>query len=79
MASTSPDKQRRRPGEVRDAIVIAFREAGRPMTVGEIRAAVEDRLRGSVPASSIRSYLNLNCGEGKLFDRVGRGEYQLNS
>lgn len=80
MLTTMPSSSfsnRRRPGEVRDAILTALREAGRPMRVDEIRAEVADRLRGDVPPSSVRSYLNINCGPGRLFERVGRGQYKL--
>lgn len=71
--------QRRSPGHVRDAIVSVLRDAGRPLKVGEIRAAVALQLGGDVPPSSIRSYLNLNTGPGKTFKRNGRGVYELGS
>jgi hypothetical protein len=47
------------------------------MTVQAIRESVNESLGGQVPASSIRSYLNNNCGPGKQFKRVGRGRYVL--
>ncbi len=68
---------RRAPGEVRDAIVSALRDAGKPMKVEEIRAAVAIQLGGEVSASSVRSYLNANCGPGKWFVRVRHGVYRL--
>ncbi|MFA5775888.1 MAG: hypothetical protein WC864_11005 [Ilumatobacteraceae bacterium] len=74
---TSQSNRRQQPGEVRDAIIAVLRDAGRPMEVEEIHAAVTNRLRAKVPASSIRSYLGLNCGQGKHFERVGRGAYKL--
>jgi hypothetical protein len=46
------------------------------MTLKQILAAVEETL-GAVPASSVRSYLNLNSGPDKQFERVGRGTYKL--
>ncbi len=65
---------RRRPGEVRDAIVQVLE--GRPSgsTVQQITAEVSD-LIGGVPPSSIRSYLRLNTPE--LFARMDRAQYTL--
>ena len=65
---------RRRPGEVRDAIVQVLR--GRPAgaTVQEIIEAVEG-LVGPVPSSSVRSYLRLNTPA--LFSRTERAQYIL--
>ena len=73
VASPRNPARRRRPGEVRDAIERALAEAGGPLLVREICAAVAVRLGGGVPASSVRSYLNLNAGDGKPFERVRRG------
>lgn len=79
MVVTSPrdPARRRRPGEVRDAIERALADAGGPLHVKEIHAAVADRLGGTVSASSVRSYLNLNAGDGKSFERVRRGVYRI--
>lgn len=63
----------RAPGTVRDAIVGYLSESGEA-SVAEIRAAVIKKI-GDVPASSIRSYLNLNAPE--QFERTGRGRYRL--
>lgn len=63
----------RPPGTVRDAIRAFLSEAGEA-SVAEIRAAVTKNL-GNVPASSIRSYLNLNAPA--QFERTGRGRYRL--
>ncbi|HEY9243775.1 MAG TPA: hypothetical protein VIP48_17460 [Streptosporangiaceae bacterium] len=63
---------RRRPGEVRDAIRDYLGTVKREATVGEIQAAVNQRL-GSVPASSVRSSLRLS----DLFDQTARGRYRL--
>jgi DNA modification methylase len=67
-------RMRRRPGEVRDAIVEVL--DGRPAgaTVLEITAEV-GALLGDVPASSVRSYLRLNSPT--LFARMDRGQYVL--
>lgn len=65
---------RRRPGEVRDAIVEVLERKGNPATVQEIRGEVGD-LIGDVPASSIRSYLRLNTPT--LFARMDRAQYAL--
>jgi len=66
---------RRRPGEVRDAIIDYLRAVKRAASVDEIHAAVEKRLDGKVARSSVRSYLGLN--EGRTFERIGRGSYRL--
>lgn len=65
---------RRRPGEVRDAIVAHLTER-KQATVEEIHAAVAVALGGNVPASSVRSYLNLNTPG--TFERTSRGRYRL--
>lgn len=65
---------RRRPGEVRDAIVqvLEGRPAGAP-----VQAITEEvaALIGEVPASSVRSYLRLNTPE--VFARTERAQYTL--
>jgi hypothetical protein len=65
-------KTRRRPGQVRDAIQAFL--TGRPNggSVREIQRGVDDRL-GKVPASSVRSSLQLS----DLFERLSRGQYRL--
>ena len=65
---------KRRPGEVRDAIleVMMARQGG--VSASDVRAAVVSRI-GEVPASSIRSYLQLNTPG--LFARSDRGQYVL--
>jgi len=65
---------RRRPGEIRDAVIefLADRPAA---TVAQIERAVSRSMDGEVAASSVRSYLRLNTPD--LFERVGRGEYRL--
>jgi hypothetical protein len=63
---------RRRPGEVRDAIRDYLRTVKREATVGEIQTAVTERL-GNVPASSVRSSLRLS----DLFSQTARGRYRL--
>jgi len=66
---------RKRPGEVRDAIVKVLGARPRGATVGEITGQVT-ALIGAVPASSIRSYLQLNTPG--LFARMDRAQYALN-
>lgn len=63
---------RRRPGEVRDAIRDYLGMVKREASVGEIQAAVTERL-GQVPASSVRSSLRLS----DLFTQTARGRYRL--
>ena len=66
---------RRRPGEIRDAIVTALETRPRGATIHEITNEVTQMI-GPVPASSIRSYLRLNTPE--LFARSERAQYSLN-
>lgn len=65
---------RRKPGEVRDAIVFYLKRCNGDASVAEIRSAVGRRI-GAVAASSIRSYLQLNTPD--LFARTARGRYRL--
>lgn len=65
---------RRRPGEVRDAIVQVLE--GRPEGAApQVIADEVSALIGAVPPSSIRSYLRLNTPE--LFARSERAQYTL--
>lgn len=66
---------RRRPGEVRDAIVTVLESRGEGTSLADITNEV-NRLIGAVPASSIRSYLQINTPD--LFARMDRGQYVLN-
>ncbi len=66
---------RRRPGEVRDAIVEVLEGRQGGATVQEITSKVVE-LIGDVPASSVRSYLRLNTPA--LFARMDRAQYVLN-
>lgn len=65
---------RRRPGEVRDAIVSVLAANPRGARVSEITHQVT-ALIGHVPASSVRSYLQLNTPE--VFARMDRAQYVL--
>ena len=65
---------RRKPGEVRDAIVDVLEKAPAGASAGLISAEVS-RLIGEVSASSVRSYLRLNTPE--VFLRMDRGQYTL--
>lgn len=66
---------RKRPGEVRDAIVKVLSTAPTGASVAEITAGVTS-LVGQVAPSSIRSYLQLNTPV--LFARTDRAQYMLN-
>jgi site-specific DNA-methyltransferase (adenine-specific) len=66
---------RRRPGEIRDAIVEVLERHPRGGSVQEITHGVVE-LIGEVPPSSVRSYLRLNTPE--LFARMDRAQYLLN-
>ena len=65
---------RRRPGEVRDAIVQALEGRQGGASVQEISGEVTG-LIGAVAPSSVRSYLRLNTPE--LFVRMDRAQYSL--
>ncbi len=65
---------RKRPGEVRDAIVQSLQRRLASASVESITNDVS-ALIGNVPASSVRSYLRLNTPE--LFCRMERGQYAL--
>lgn len=65
---------RKRPGDVRDAIVAVLRRSPQGSTVSQIGHEVTQMI-GDVPASSVRSYLQLNTPE--LFARMDRGQYAL--
>jgi site-specific DNA-methyltransferase (adenine-specific) len=65
--------RRAAPGLVRDSIV-AYLTAPESASIAEIREAVAARI-GDVPASSVRSYLNINTPD--LFERTARGRYRL--
>jgi DNA modification methylase len=69
---SAPEKEKRKPGAVRDAIMetLAYRTEG--ATVVEIISGVSQRI-GPTPASSVRSYLRLNTP--KLFTKLDRGHY----
>jgi DNA modification methylase len=66
--------KRRRPGEVRDAIVAVMANKPRGASVLEIAEGVRGLIGHSAP-SSIRSYLRLNSSS--LFRRAGRGIYAI--
>ena len=66
---------RKRPGEVRDAVVRVLEARPRGASVAEITQQVT-ALIGEVPASSVRSYLQLNTPQ--LFARMDRAQYKLN-
>lgn len=66
---------RRRPGEVRDAIVEVLEGRQSGATVQQITSGVVE-LIGDVPTSSVRSYLRLNTPA--LFARMDRAQYVLN-
>jgi site-specific DNA-methyltransferase (adenine-specific) len=68
---------RRKPGEIRDAIVAVLEERGSEATVAEIRAAVAQRVNGRLSPSSVRSYLRLNSPG--TFVRTQSGRYRLQS
>ncbi len=68
-------RERRKPGQIRDAIFNFMAERASDASVAEIRQAVAERLKGELSESSVRSYLRLNTpGE---FERTAHGTYRL--
>lgn len=65
---------KRRPGEIRDAIVSTLTACPNGAPVAEIVSRVQE-LVGRTAPSSVRSYLRLNTPE--IFERNGRGYYSL--
>nr|VFK10032.1 MAG: site-specific DNA-methyltransferase (adenine-specific) [Candidatus Kentron sp. LPFa]VFK28866.1 MAG: site-specific DNA-methyltransferase (adenine-specific) [Candidatus Kentron sp. LPFa]VFK79687.1 MAG: site-specific DNA-methyltransferase (adenine-specific) [Candidatus Kentron sp. SD] len=65
---------RNSPGHVRDAIIQVLSLTSTPLSIKEIEQRITQMI-GSVPSSSIRSYLRLNTPE--VFLREGRGAYRL--
>lgn len=72
-APSASERSRRRPGEVRDAIVRVLSDLG-SANVQEITGGVIE-LIGDVPSSSVRSYLRLNTPA--LFARMDRAQYSI--
>ncbi len=68
-------RQKRRPGEIRDAIIDYLRGQERQASVAEIRQAVAERFDGQLAESSVRSYLRLNTPAE--FERITKGHYRL--
>ena len=67
-------KNKRRPGQVRDAIIEVLMANPTGAVLETIQSEVTERI-GQVPASSIRSYLRLNTPG--MFARSDRGQYVL--
>src|SRR3972149_9350522 len=67
-------RTKRRPGEVRDAIISALATKPEGASTAEIESAVKVMIGHAAP-SSIRSYLRLNTPD--LFKRNARGHYTL--
>jgi len=65
---------RNSPGQVRDAILRVLALASQPLSVKEVEGRIQ-KIAGSMPPSSIRSYLRLNTPD--IFVREERGVYRL--
>ena len=61
------------PGTIRDAIIAYLANHKQDASVADIQNAVEQQI-GSVPASSVRSYLRLRPD---TFQRTRRGRYRI--
>lgn len=67
--------KRRKPGEVRDAVLATLRAYPDGASIRDIAVHVRTMLGAEVADSSIRSYLRLSTSE--TIRRLGRGSYQL--
>jgi hypothetical protein len=62
------------------AILEVLSQAGVPMRVPEIHAAVESKLGSSVPRATIKSFLSYNAsGKAPRLERLSRGRYRLST
>lgn len=68
-------KQRRAPGQIRDAIISYLDSHEGDASLNEIREGVQETLGEEAPYSSIRSYLRLNTPG--VFQRTGHGRYKI--
>ena len=68
---------RRRPGQVRDAILEYLEQRRADASVAEIQRGVAATLQAYVSPSSVRSYLSLNTPQ--CFERTASGRYRLRS
>lgn len=75
----SPNRQRLGNGVVQRAIIGVLAEAGEPMPIAVIHAAVERRLGQSVSMDSVSWCLRMDVkkGEGGRFERTSYGVYRL--
>ncbi len=76
MPFSNPLAEKKRPGEVRDAIIAVLEKYPNGASLRQIETEVSGVL-GDVSSSSVRSYLRLNTD--KLFIREERGVYLLRS
>jgi DNA modification methylase len=74
LANKRKRQERRRPGEIRDAVVAVLANKPLGASVAEIQDAVQE-LIGAAASSSVRSYLRLNSDS--LFHRRDRGVYTI--
>lgn len=65
--------QRRRPGDIRDAVLSVLRDAGGEASVSDIHRGVRELRGPDVAPSSVRSCLRLSS----LFTQTKRGRYRL--
>jgi len=66
---------KRKPGEVRDAILDYLKNCPSDASVEDIQQAVASRFKEALAASSVRSYLRLNTPTA--FERTAPGRYRL--
>jgi hypothetical protein len=71
---------RRRQGSVLEAVTDVLQQAGRPLRVRDIHAAVEELLRAPIPFSSVNEALSTHAGGGdQRFRRFRYGVYEQHS
>jgi Fe2+ or Zn2+ uptake regulation protein len=64
------------PGKIRDAVLKSFERHRRAASVSEIMQDVGVEIKGRVPPSSVRSYLQILVKFGRI-TRLKRGVYEF--
>jgi len=66
---------RRRQGSILEAVTNVLEQAGRPLRVRAVHAAVEELLGTAIPFSSVNEALSTHAGPDQRFRRLRYGIY----
>jgi len=66
---------RRRQGSILEAVTNVLEQAGQPLRVRAVQAAVEELLGSAIPFSSVNEALSTHAGPDKRFHRLRYGLY----